>query len=123
MLDTTKYKDYRFTDDFNCADFARMVASDNGIHYPIGGVNHNSNSVVAGAIAENRTAFERVNEPRDFDLIYMKESGGRRHIGLYFNRGKIYHLKRDGSPVFQKITAELKGSIIGFYRLKDIDNA
>lgn len=122
MIDTAKYKDCRFSPMFNCADFAYMVAKDNGIIYPIGGVNHESTNDVVEAIADNRSLFERVDTPRPLDLVYMREDDGRRHIGLYLKYGKIYHLKRSGSPIVQKITAEIKGRIIGFYRLRS-DNA
>ena len=113
-----RYQHLRFTDSFNCADFAKLVASDHGIHYPIGSVDHSDNLAVANAISNGFSIFEKTENPKDFDLIYMKESDGRRHIGLYFKINKIYHLPRSGSPIFQKITAEIHGSIIGYYKLK-----
>lgn len=123
MINTANYQKLRFTDNFNCADFAKLVAQDNGIYYPIGSVNQSDNLEVSSAIASGFPLFDKVNTPRNFDLIYIKESDGRRHIGLYFKQGKIYHLPRSGSPLFQKITAEISGSIIGYYRLKEKNNA
>lgn len=119
MIDTDKYQSIRFTDNFNCADFVRLVALDYGIDYPIGGVNHETNEKVFKAISEKRSLFKEVKKPKSFDLVYMKSQDQTMHVGIYFNYGKIYHLQRKGSPIMQKITAEFKSNIIGFYRLKD----
>ena len=123
VINVSSYQHLRFKDDFNCADFAKLVASDYDINYPIGSVDHKDKDAVVDAISNGTTLFDKVNSPRDFDLIYIRESDGRRHIGLYFSHGKIFHLPRTGSPLFQKITSELSGRIIGYFRLKENNNA
>lgn len=118
MIDTSKYKDLLFSDDFNCASFVKLVSSDNNIPCPIDFVSHSDNISIATAIAEKKPLFEKVNKPKDFDVVYMKEKDGRRHVGLFFKPNNIYHLKREGSPVFQRITNEIKPMILGFYRYR-----
>lgn len=122
MIDTRKYADLRFTDSFNCSSFVKLVCSDHGIDCPIDFVNHSDTEAVAKAIMNKKPMFEEVSRPKDFDVVYLRESDGRRHVGLYFKHNYIYHLRREGSPVMQKITAELKGRIIGIFRLKGSDN-
>ena len=119
MIDTQKYEHLRFTDDFNCSSFVKLVCADNGIKCPIDFVSHTDSKAIAQAILDKKPMFEEVEKPQDFDVIYMREKDGRRHVGLYFKYGNIYHLRREGSPVFQKITTEIKSQIIGIYRLKE----
>lgn len=118
MIDFEKYSELRFTDEFNCASFVKLVSEDNGIECPIDFVSHQDKERVAEAVINKMPLFDRVDDPKDFDVVYMKDETGRRHVALYFKYNNIYHLRRDGSPVFQKITAEVKPRIIGFFRLK-----
>lgn len=122
MINTNKYDHIRFTDDFNCASFVKLVCSDSGIDCPIDFVCHGDTEAVAQAIIDKKPMFEETKSPNDFDIVYMRETDGRRHVGLYFKHGYIYHLRREGSPVMQKITTEIRSRIIGIYKLKGDNN-
>lgn len=124
MIDVSKYSHIRFKEDFNCSSFVKLVLKDNGLNYPVDFVDHSDSTKVAESIANKKPLFYKVEKPEDFDLIYIKESDGRRHLGLYIKYNRILHLRREGSPVLQKITKEIQSGIIGFYRLKpELNNA
>lgn len=120
-INFSKYEHLRFSDEFNCASFVKLVAMDNGILYPINFIDHNDSNEVIKSFVDNKPLFDQIEKPKDFDLIYLKEDDGRRHVGLFFKPNNIYHLPRQGSPLYQKITGEIKPKIIGYFRLKNKD--
>lgn len=122
-IDLSNYEHLEKSEKFHCADFAALIYKDYlGLSLPIGESTLANNETISQAIADNKPLFEKVefSKRNDFDIIYMKEEGGRRHVGLYMKRGHIIHLTNNG-VTFQKITAELSGRIIGYFRLKDME--
>lgn len=120
-FDWKKYENLKFTEEFNCASFAKLVAEDNGIIYPVNFIDHKDSVKVIQSFIDSKPLFDQINDPEDFDIVYMKENDGRRHVGLFFKPNNIYHLPRSGSPLYQKITSEIKPNIIGYFRLKNKD--